>query len=242
MRIVVIDDVKEARAGLLADIATHCPELDVIGEAEGVVSGAKLIKQTKPDLVFLDIMMQDGSGFDLLELVGDQIDKVVFTTACDDYAIKAFKYSAIDYLLKPIDVEELKEAVKKANKFEAEKQLSIYRDHDNQEKDKRIVLHSLDKIHVLFVKEIIRCESNGNYTLFHLKTGDQILVTKTLKEFDELLTPFNFFRIHQSHLINMNYLKEFIKADGGFAMMEDGAEVPVSSRKRPVLMSKLSEL
>lgn len=242
MKAVVIDDIKDARAGLIAELNQYCPNIEVVGEANGVVSGAKLIKSILPDVVFLDIMMEDGSGFDLLEIVEQEVKKVIFTTACDEFALKAFKYSAIDYLLKPIDKEELIAAVDKANKMEVTSQLEVYKGVNNPGLEKRIVLHSLDKVHVLFVNEVVRCESNGNYTLFYTRSKEQILVTKTLKDFDELLTPFGFFRVHQSHLINLNELKEFIKVDGGYIVMKDGAEVPVSSRKKPVLMNKLNHL
>ena len=240
MRAVVIDDIADARSGLMKDVTNNCPHVEIVGEAEGVVSGAKLIKKENPDLIFLDIRMEDGNGFDLLELIDHNNYKVIFTTGADEFAVKAFKYSAIDYLLKPIDIEELKLAIERANDMH-ENQLDVFNDHIENKNVKRIALHSLEKIHIVEVEDVIRCESNGNYTFFYLKTEEQILVTKTLKEFDELLSPFDFLRVHQSHLINMNQIKEFNKTDGGFIVTKDGVQVPVSTRKRTVLMERIGK-
>ncbi len=240
MKAVVIDDIKDARSGLIKDLQANCPNVKIEGEAEGVVSGAKLIKSANPDLIFLDIRMEDGNGFDLLELIDRENYKVIFTTGADEYAIKAFKYSAIDYLLKPIDVEELVQAVEKASDMNIN-QLEVFNEHIENTSVKRIALHSLEKIHIIEVDNVIRCESNGNYTLFFLKSGEQILVTRTLKEFDELLSPLDFLRVHQSHLINMNQIKEFNKTDGGYIVTKDGGQIPVSTRKRSVLMERIEK-
>lgn len=242
---VIIDDMLEARQVLRADLESHCPQISIVGEAEGVISGAKLLKKAKPDLVFLDIQMQDGSGFDLLEILPEIKFKIIFTTASDAWAIKAFSYSALHYLLKPIDPEELKEAVAKAE----EKPLANQENFDilldtvkEQTVPKRIALHTQEKIHIIQISDIVRCESSGSYTEFYIKDSKKLLVTRTLKEFDKLLQDHQFIRVHQSHLINVQHIKEFVKIDGGYIVMLDGTKVPVSTRKKPDVIRILSEL
>lgn len=242
---VIIDDMEQARKTLKEDLARYCPEVTIIGEADGVVSGAKLLRKTQPEVVFLDIQMQDGTGFDLLEVMGELPFQLIFTTAHDTFAIQAFRFSALDYLLKPVDPDLLMEAVKKVNK-----QTPVHPDRiqalldDVQEKKKltRLALHTMEKIHVVQIAEIVRCESSANYTIFYFEGGRQLLVTKTLKEFDNLLSEHNFLRVHQSHLINTDFLKEFVKSDGGYLVMLDGSEVPVSSRKRSKVLQVINSL
>lgn len=241
----IVDDVAQARETLKEDLATYCPNVEVIGEGDGVVTGSKLLKKIKPNIVFLDIQLQDGSGFDILEIVGDLTAQVIFTTASDAFAIKAFKFSAVDYLLKPVDPDELMEAVKKASEINFSQQ----KNYDlllNTVKEKslpqRLALHTLEKIHVTEISDIVRCESSGNYTTFFFNSGQKLLVTKTLKEFDQLLSEHQFARVHQSHLINTHQIKEFVKLDGGYLVMRDGTKVPVSMRKKSVVMKLLENL
>lgn len=248
IKAVIIDDVEKARIALASDIKQYCPEIYLSGEADGVESGIKLIRSVLPDIVFLDIKMSDGSGFDLIEKLrkeGTLSFQIIFTTAYNEFAIKAFKFSAIDYLLKPIDPDDLIQAVKRVRKIEEPGLLK-----DNiavllesmkgiQASQKRIALNSIDKVQVVNVNEIIQCESQKNYTLFYLTGNKQSLVTKTLKEFEEMLEQDGFLRVHHSHLINLKHLKEFVKADGGYVVMSDGSHVPVSVRKRDQLMKIL---
>ncbi|MBL7900235.1 MAG: response regulator transcription factor [Crocinitomicaceae bacterium] len=238
IRAVIIDDIPEAISVLKSDLENYCVNIDVIGSADGVVTGAKLIRETKPDLVFLDIQMKDGSGFDLLEIVPDVHFKLIFTTASDEFAVKAFKFSAVDYLLKPIDPDELMDAVSRVEGQDKPTQrIDLLK--ENFVKAKRIALNTLEKIHIVNVEEILRCESNINYTMFYFTDGTKLLVTKTLKEFDNLLSGHNFIRVHQSHLINTNFIKEFLKSAGEI-VMKDGTRVPVSTRKKQVLMDMIS--
>ena len=242
---VIVDDVSQARQTLKEDLATYCSDVDVIGEADGVVNAAKLLKNVNPDVLFLDIQMQDGSGFDLLELLGQISFNVIFTTASDAYAIKAFRFSAVDYLLKPIDPDELIEAVKKAKMAPVPSQdkvdvlLSTVKGKKNPT---RIALNTMEKVHVVKLTDIIRCESSANYTIFYLSNKRQLLVTKTLKEFDNLLSEVDFIRVHQSHLVNAAYIKEFVKIDGGYLVMTDGTNVPVSTRKRSSVIQLMGDL
>jgi len=242
IKAVIIDDVQQAIDTLKADLKDYCPEIELIGEANGVVSGAKLLKEVKPEIVFLDIQMQDGSGFDLLEIVPEVYFKVIFTTASDAFAIKAFRYAAVDYLLKPVDPDELMEAVAKFKEANTEQQESLTLLSDTMKTGQlpgRIALHTMEKIHITKIEDIIRCESNGNYTQFFFSDNQKLLVTKTLKDFDKLLAEHQFIRVHQSHLINAAQIKEFVKLDGGYILMTDGTKVPVSVRKKPMVIKML---
>ena len=238
IKAVIIDDIPEAIEVLKSDLENYCVNIEVIGKAEGVVSGAKVIKELNPDLVFLDIQMQDGTGFDLLEILPETNFKLIFTTASDEYAVKAFKFSAVDYLLKPIDPDELMDAVSRVeDQDKPAERIELLKENFHQ--PKRIALNTLEKIHIVQVEEILRCESNINYTMFYFTDGTKLLVTKTLKEFDKLLGGHNFIRVHQSHLINTAFIKEFTKSDG-YIIMKDGTKVPVSTRKKQVLMEMIS--
>jgi two-component system, LytTR family, response regulator len=246
IKAIIIDDIEQARVTLKKDLQTYAPDVTVIGEAGGVVEGAKLLKSVKPDVLFLDIQMQDGSGFDLLDILKEINFRIIFITASDAHAIKAFRYAAIDYLLKPVDPDELVEALKKlreekVNESEKYKLLNDSLKNHNRPHE-RLALHTLDKIHIVNINDIIRCESSVNYTEFHFAGGKKLLVTKTLKDFEDLLSDQGFYRVHQSHLINTRYIKEFVKSDGGYLLMTDGCNVPVSTRKRPEVMKMLEEL
>lgn len=245
IKAVIIDDIKDARDNIKLDIESYTPEVEVIGEAEGVVTGAKAIKELKPDVVFLDIQMQDGTGFDLLDIVDSSAFKVIFTTASDEYAIRAFRMSAIDYLLKPIDPDELVESVKKVKEMEKLSKDSyeiLQEGIKNHKQLTRLALNTLEKIHIIEIEDIVRCESSVNYTSFYLKDKTRHMVTKTLKEYDELLSPLGFIRVHQTHLVNAKLVKEFVKTDGGYLIMKDGSNVPVSTRKKQAVVEALSNL
>tara|TARA_B100000809_G_C15114102_1_gene521732 strand:- start:1380 stop:2105 length:726 start_codon:yes stop_codon:yes gene_type:complete len=240
IKAVIIDDIQEAITVLQSDLETYCKNIEVIGSANGVVSGAKLIKELKPDLVFLDIQMPDGTGFDLLEIIGETDFKLIFTTASDEFAIKAFKFSAIDYLLKPIDPDDLMQAVEKVEQQqEPTSRLELLK--ENLSHPKKIALNTVEKIHIVDIENVIRLESNINYTRFFFVDGTKLLVTKTLKEFDKMLSDHSFIRIHQSHLVNANFIKEFLKQNGE-VILKDGTKIPVSTRKKSTLMDMISKL
>lgn len=240
MRAVVVDDIDKFRDNLIQDLNDYCPHIEIVGTADGVISAAKEIKAKKPDVVFLDIQINHGTAFDLLEVLGDINFKIIFTTASDEYAIKAFKISAIDYLLKPIDIDELKSAVAKLDADNKDDYQLLKSNIKEEEKsNKRLALHSQDKIEIVEIGNIVRCESNINYTQFFFSDGTKLLVTKTLKEFDKMLSEFGFYRVHQSHLINIDHLKEYIKIDGGYLKMQDGSSVPISTRKKSSVLKLL---
>jgi two-component system LytT family response regulator len=217
----------------------------VVGEADSVSTGVDIIKKTNPNIVFLDIELEDGTGFDILGKFDKINFKVIFITGLDSYGIKAIKFSALDYLLKPVDTDDLIQAIKKYKDSDIHQDMKVNVDYllENirgiKPRFKRIALNSSDKVIMVNIDDIIRCESQSNYTLFYLNNGEKILVTKSLKEYDNLLEEYSFIRVHHSHLINLNYLKEFIKSDGGYAVMADKSTVPVSVRKRENLMKEL---
>ncbi|MFZ5553455.1 MAG: LytR/AlgR family response regulator transcription factor [Bacteroidota bacterium] len=246
IKAVIVDDIRESREALKADLAAYCENVEVIGEADSVVSASKIIRQVQPSLVFLDIQLGDGSGFDILEILGQVKFNIIFTTASDRYAVRAFKYSALDYLLKPIDPEDLVAAVKKAESqkgIPGEAISLLMENTKNPNKPvRRLALNTLDKIHVVNISDIVRCEADVNYTQFHFSGKTKLLVTKTLKDFEDLLKEHGFLRVHQSHLVNTNYIKEFVKSDGGYLVMSDGTNVPVSTRKRNSVVEALNSL
>jgi two-component system LytT family response regulator len=242
IKAIIVDDIENSRITLKHDLEQYCKNVKVIGEADSVKSGIALLNKTEADVVFLDIQMDDGTGFNILENLKEINFKIIFTTALDSYGIKAIKFSALDYLLKPVDPDELVAAVNKL-KDESEApgindniQLLLENLKNANTSNKRLALNSADRVHMVAIDDIIRCESQGNYTIFHLPENEQIVVTKTLKEYENLLDEYSFVRVHHSHLINLDYMKEFVKKDGGYAIMKDGSHVPVSFRKRDRLM------
>ena len=240
---VLVDDMSTALQLLQSDLEMNHQEIEVIGTANSVVAAAKLLRTKSPDILFLDVMLGDGTGFDLLEIITDLKSKVIFVTASDEFAIKAFKFAAIDYLLKPYGDEELAKSIEKAKLQIApdKKQISILKETLSAPTitPTKISLHSLEKISVVAINDIIRCESDNNNTQFYLNDEKKIFVTKTLKYFTDLLKDCGFIRTHQSHLVNLNYIKEFIKSDGGYLILNDNSNVPVSVRKRVEVLEVL---
>ena len=242
IRAVIIDDMLHAQEMLKSDLSSVCPDVEVIGCATGVVSGAKLLKNLDIDLLFLDIELEDGTGFDLLEILPNIAFKIIFTTASDQHAIKAFRFSAIDYLLKPIDKFELKEAVEKIAQDSKDK-VDVLLDHwTTEERSNRLALHNSDRILIAEISDIVRCESENNYTTFYFLDGSNFLVSKTLKSYENILSNHGFLRVHQSHLINLTQVEAFEKSEGGYLLMRDGSQIPVAVRKRTLLMEAIEKL
>ena len=215
-------------------------------------TGVATLEQLQPQVIFLDIHLSDGTGFDILEQLaktkGRTSAHIVFITAHEQYALKAFKFSALDFILKPVDPEELqntivkiKEAVGKSNSFE---HIDLLLENIRKKVDnfKRIALSTSDGIHLFEVSDIIRCEAKGNYTEFFIKNHKPLLISRTLKEFEEMLTEHGFERIHQSHLINLSYLKSYIKSDGGYVIMADNTNIPLAQSKREKLQELIKSL
>jgi two-component system LytT family response regulator len=232
IRTLIIDDEQNARLALKSLLVSLAPEIQVIGEAGDVASGLELISQNRPDLVFLDVQMPDGTGFDLLEQISEPAFKVIFVSAFDRFAVTAFRFSAIDYLLKPVQADDLLHALDKIDKGNESQTAKIKVLLGNRSGIEKIVLPSLDELLFVKVDEIIRCESDNNYTYFYLSGNVRILVSRTLKDYEELLEPMGFFRIHKSSMINLRFLKKYKKGEGGTVTMEDGTQLEVSRRRK----------
>ncbi|MDZ4663571.1 MAG: LytTR family DNA-binding domain-containing protein [Bacteroidota bacterium] len=245
IKTLIIEDEQKSRDVLMKIIEKNCPELKVVGCATNVIEGVDLIKSLKPDLVFLDITMPDGSGFDLLEQVSDQKFELIFATASNSHAVRAFKYSACDYLLKPIDIEELRNAVLRVLKRKSETPdmgnlnfliQQLKRADDNYQK---ITLPTGNAYEIINLKDIVRCEADGSYTYFYLTDKRKLMVSASLKHYEELLPEQDFIRVHHHNLINMNHVIRFLKEDGGYAVMTDGSKVEISRRKKDQFMERL---
>lgn len=249
---LLIDDDSNLRNGMKGLLSLYAPDIVILGEADSVKTGISAIEYHQPNVIFLDIQLGDGTGFDILEQVmqrkGSLSCHVVFITAHEQYAVKAFRFSALDYLLKPVDPEDLNKVVEKikkalnSNDNYAHIDLLLENIRKKVDKFKRIALSTSDGIHLFEVSDIIRCESQDNYTKFYIKDSKPILIAKTLKEYEELLSGQGFERIHQSHLINLAYLKSYIKKDGGYAVMADNSHLPISQRKKERLQELLKTM
>jgi two-component system LytT family response regulator len=244
MNAIIIDDETQARKALLQEINFNCPYVQILAEAYDVKSGIKAIIQYQPELVFLDVQLTDGLGFDILDALENTNFRVIFTTAYSEYALKAIKFSALDYLLKPINGEELKDAVEKLRNSKNDLyQLQLQNFFQNQERqnpNKRIALNTSEGIHIFELKDIVRCTSEGNYTNFFFTNGKKLLIAKTLKETEELLSPYQFERIHKSHIINLDHLVSYLNKDNGYVIMSDHSEITVSQRKKSNFLSTLN--
>ncbi|MDX9881754.1 MAG: LytTR family DNA-binding domain-containing protein [Prolixibacteraceae bacterium] len=242
LKVLIVDDEEHVRAMLVNILQSFCPDLEIVGQAGDVAGAVSKIKELKPDLALLDINLPDGNGFDVLKAFSKVDFSVIFVTAYDEYAVKAFKCSALDYILKPFNIDELVETIEKARESIANKNLAkkiaAFLDNlnSNSPDEKKIVLKTQESIHIVKVSTIIRCESFHNYTEFHIAGAKKLVVSKTLKEYETLLCGFGFFRVHQSHLINVNYINRFDKTDGGYLVLADGSQVPVAKRKKDELL------
>ena len=243
MKAVIIDDEQRARNYLRGILEDQFKEIEIVGEADGVSSGCQLIENELPDLLFLDVQMQDGTGFDLISKINRSKYQIIFVSAYDRFAITAIKFSAVDYLLKPVEISDLSIAIDKIkqNKNADKVQMKLDLLLNNINKVEKIALPSLNGIEFIKLEDIIRCESDNNYTNFYLKSKERIIVSKTLKDYEDMLESKGFFRTHKSHIINLAYLKKYIKGEGGFAVMEDGCEIAVSRRRKEEFMDVLAK-
>lgn len=247
-RTILIDDEKKAQNSLKKILTEYCPQIEIIDTAQNVSQGVEVINKLKPDIVFLDIEITDGTGFDVLKQINYTNFSLIFCTAHNDFAIKAFRYNAIDYILKPLDFEDVIVATQKAieNLKLKEKDialkhlLSFYQNEDK--KNEKLILKTASDIYVVEIKDIYHCESEGSYTTFYTQSKRKITVSKNLKEYETILKPHNFIRTHQSHLVNLNYIDRLHKASGGYLVMKNGSEVPISTRKREALIKAMEDM
>ena len=245
-KILIIDDENPTRDFIRHILESFKVNAQIFTDGVNVETGIKAIEEIQPDLVLLDIQMPDGNGFDVLSQAQYKKFEVIFITAFQEFAIQAIKFSALDYILKPIDMEELQIAVNKAldsiHQKTSESQFQALQNNIQPSQKRKIVLKTLESIHILDIENIIRCEADKNYTSFYLVDGKRILVSKTLKDFDLLLTGHNFFRVQQSHLININFIERYDKHDGGYVVMKDGASVPLSPAKKDQFFQLIENL
>lgn len=247
---LIIDDEENSRSSLRGKLSLFCPDVNPVHEADDIATGLAALENFRPDVLFLDVQLAAETGFELLEKAQNEgvtwSGALVFTTAHDEYALKAIKFSALDYLLKPIEPEELVRAVRKVQqraKGDDGKGINVLIENmKTQNMPKKIIIPSSEGLHIVNVSDILRCESSSNYTEFIMREGKNLLASKTLKEFDIMLSDYNFERIHKSHLVNMDCVKRYIHSDGGYLIMEDDSRIPVANRKKEYLMSLLRSL
>ncbi|MCB0689081.1 MAG: response regulator transcription factor [Saprospiraceae bacterium] len=240
MQIAIIDDERNARLNIKVLLEQYCEDCDIIGEADSVRNSITLLQTIKPDVVLLDVEMLDGTGFDLLDAVSPYNFHLVFITAYESFAIKAFKYNALDYILKPIDFRELKLAMEKARQWkQLEKLDSIIPDPDNESTPARIKLSNSDGTFLLDIDRIIRLESFKNYTTFYITDKPPIVVSKTIGFYDDLLPDSLFHRTHQSHIVNIRHIFKMNRVGNGVVLMSDQSEVPISTRRREEVRKKI---
>lgn len=243
---IIVDDEEHALSRLGNLLKTYCPEIKILAACSDIETAHQQINTLKPQVVFLDVQIYDSTGFELLKRFRNIDFGVIFMTAYERYAVQAFRFSAVDYLLKPIDPDELVEAVKKLHELKTREKIleNIELISENisnfRLRNKKITIPTLHGIEILNVQEIIRCQSEINYTTLFLENGKSLMVAKTLKDFEKLLTSYNFFRVHNSHLVNLSFVKSYNKGKGGFLKLENGAEIEVSVRRKEELLRKIA--
>lgn len=245
IKALLIDDEPLCLDVLENDLKNHCPEVKVLKKCNSAKEGLKAIKEYKPDLIFLDIEMPWMNGFEMLEVL-DNIDfDVIFTTAYDQFAVQAFRISAIDYLLKPIDKKDLLAAVQKVLRKKeptlSKNQLDVLMDNMTpSNKSHRIALPNKLGFEFVLIKHILYCEADGNYTRFFMENKKKKLISRPMKEVEKMLSDFNFCRIHNSYLINLNQTQRYVRGDGGYVEMMDGTVLNVARSKKEELIAKIS--
>ena len=246
MKAVIIEDEERSRIVLKNLLETYCPEVELVGMADSVVTGVNALRTHTPDVVFLDVQINGGTGFDVLDKLGDTQTAIVFTTAYDQYALKAFKFSAIDYLLKPIDIEELKNAVRKAGtsaqdevrQFQIQNLLSNLK---HPEEAPVLLVSTIDAVEFVRIQDIIRCEAQGAYTELFLRDHKPLMVSKVIKEFEFLLQDYGFYRVHQSHIVNLKEVRKYVKAEN-YLLMRDGAQIQLARSRKEEFFSALNKV
>jgi two-component system, LytTR family, response regulator len=243
---IIIDDEAKGRFALKQKLNDYCPGILIAGEAEDGEEGLRMIAKHHPQIVFLDIEMPGMDGFEMLKRLPEKDFHIIFTTAYDHYAIKAIKYAAFDYLLKPVDIEELRLAVARVQQQSAQtntgKKLEALEQNLNSKPQlNKIAIPTLDGLLFFNINDIIHLEAQSNYTAIYFVNHSKLLASRTLKDFEELLPPDIFFRTHHSHLINLNYIKRYIKGDGGQIEMQDGSFATVARRKKDEFLKVIGQ-
>jgi two-component system LytT family response regulator len=243
---IIIDDEENNILNLQLLLQKHCGGITIVATATNADDGINIIKQHKPDVVFLDIQMPGKNGFQLLQALPQLDFEIIFITAYDQYGIQAVKFAALDYLLKPIKVEELQYAVQKAIEKSMMKKQNMHLQHfitllqqNNSKEEQRIALPSAKETRFVQTQHIVHCESQNSYTLFFLSNKEKILVSKPIYEYEELLAAYGFIRCHQSHLVNKKFIKSWVKTDGDYLLLEDGTQLPIARQKKAAIKALL---
>jgi len=245
LKAIIVDDEERSRKNLKALVDEFCKNVEILHTVKSVDEGIAAIELHRPDLIFLDIQMQRETGFDLLKKI-DKIDfEIIFTTAHAEYAIDAIKFAAIDYLLKPIDLNDLKLAIARVEKkmiktdYKEQFEILLHNFRSDNSDNYKIAIPASDGLIFINMKDIVFCEAMSNYTKIHTKDGKNHVVAKTLKEYDSILTNYYFFRVHHSYIVNLNEIKKYVRGDGGYLIMNNDASVGVSQRKKDAFLKKI---
>ena len=249
LKAIIVDDEQHCIDALQTMLQKKCPGVNVVGRAKSVAEAKGLIDELQPDLVFLDVEMPYQNGFELLKLFEKVHFDVIFTTAYEQYALKAIKFNALDYLLKPFSIKELQDALEKCKEKKNNRGMKetggvspmdvfLQNMKTLQQTHKKIALPTINGLVFMPVQNIVRCESTGDYTRIFFTDKKNLMVSRPLKEFEELLSDVDFFRVHNSHLINMQQMQSYIQGEGGFALMSDGTQVEVSRRRKADFLKK----
>jgi two-component system LytT family response regulator len=247
LKTIVIDDQEFCIEVIRDMIAEFCPDVKIEAVCQSGKEGIKAIKKFNPDLIILDVEMPEMDGFEMLKKIKNPSFEVIFTTSFDKYSIQAIRFSALDYLLKPVVAHELRSAIdrigKKQNKYFSRQSSSLFQHlHATRRPLNQVALPSSDGLIFIVVPDIIHCESDSNYTTLYLKSKEKIIVTKTLKEVENLLEGSDFFRIHHSHLININHIKKYVRGNAGYVIMSDGSHVNIARNKKDEFMEQFVRL
>ncbi|MEE4256536.1 MAG: LytTR family DNA-binding domain-containing protein [Bacteroidales bacterium] len=247
LKTVIVDDEQDAVNFIESIAKEYCPNIEIVGKAYSAIEGVEVISKVKPDLVFLDVEMPHGSGFDLLAGFPEKEFDVIFITAFNHYAIRAIKFSAVDYILKPININEFIDAVKRVEESRKEKKgtsTNFQTLFENLQTaiPSRLAIPTSNGMEYLNTREIIRVEADRSYSWFYMENGDKFLVSRNLKEYQELLSDRNFFRTHNSHLINLEHVKKYIRHEGGYIEMTDGSNVPISRGKKDLFLEHMGRI
>lgn len=246
MKAVIVDDEPAVRNTIASLLAESFPEIIIGATAGTIMEGYAAITAHQPDILFLDVELPDGLGFELLKKVSPVHFRTIFITGHQEYALDAIKVSALDYILKPVDTDELKSAIIKARELinheeEQLKMLALSENLQGKKVLKRIILKTSEALQLISVSDIIRAEAESNYTHFHLSGGKHVMVSRTLKEYDAMLSGSGLIRVHQSHLVNLNYVDKFIRRDGGYLQLLNGSNIPVSPNLKQKVLRAISD-
>lgn len=243
IRTIIVDDEKSSLIILQKLLEKNCDNIEIIATGQSVEEGIKIIEEHNPDLVFLDINMPDGDGFEILEKIENITFEIIFTTAYDKYAIKAFEFAALHYLLKPIKAEELIEAVERYELHKNEnlsEKIEVLSNNLNKNLD-RLILPASNGMSIIQLDDILRCESSNNYTTFYLTNNDKIMVSKSINNYEKILAESHFCRIHNQHIVNLKYIKKYVKGRGGYVTLINDKQVDVSEGRKKEFLQKLNE-